>query len=802
MDAPDLLPDALSERYRLIREIGQGGMAVVYLADDLKHSRQVAVKVLRPDVAASIGTERFEREIALAASLQHPHILPLYDSGAVATERGTLLYYVMPFVEGESLRGRMEAEGQLPLDAALDIAREVLDGLAHAHALGVVHRDIKPDNILLSGGHALIADFGIARALGEGAGLRLTQAGSVIGTPAYMSPEQAAGEREADGRSDLYSLACVLYEMLAGEPPFVGRSVQAVVSKRLAEPAPSVRHLRETVPDEVDRALARALARTPSDRFATAREFRTALRPGLQTPAGAPPAPGRRPLPWAALLLLAAAALVATVVLRRDTAAEGRPPKLALTDLTAARDDPSTGYLQSGIPDYLVSALLRLPGLEVVPMSLVRRGAGRDASPLDIGRQLGVGAVLTGSLSRFGGRLAINFELVGVPEGTLLWSGQFEYPDTDYAGIIPAVVSGIADSLRLQLSHGARSAALAGSTVDPVTLDLVLRGQYAYMRGAAGAVGDSAIIDSMRTYFERVLERNPGNPRALAGLGDFYTISFIRGWDVPGLSPEAAHARGDSLTRRALAADSTILGAWLAVGISRLYLEDDFEGARQAFERIAASDSGSAGAQRMLGVISQELDGDLPTALRHFQAAVDIEPTVLALNSDAAGLMAARRYGDAVPVLEQSMALRPSVGASTRLITAYERLGRYADAVRVRRLADPSGASAAPFEAALAAGDTAAYAAAQRREWRRTADSLTARLARADVTPAERYNVAELRIGALLCELGDSKKAMDLVRDLYQIRPGRLRWIVTNVDLDCLRQDPRYLPMVKAAGLE
>jgi tetratricopeptide (TPR) repeat protein len=421
---------------------------------------------------------------------------------------------------------------------------------------------------------------------------------------------------------------------------------------------------------------------------------------------------------------------------------------------------------------------------------------------VDLGRKLGATAVLTGTLARFGGRLSVNAELVQVKDGRLLWAGQFEYPDTNYAGLIPAVVTLIADSLRLQLSGGARRDAIERSTVDPVVLDLLLRAGRTWLQGIAGAQGDSATVDSARVLFQRVLERDPRNPQAMAGIGNFYTISFIRGWRVPGLTPAQVQARADSLTNLSLSLDSTVLNSWNIVLINRLYLEDDFDGARDVIQRMLALDSGYAEVYRDRGIVRQELEGDLKGALEDYQHSVNLDPSVQRLNSYAAGLMAARRYQDAAVQLERSMAIRPSAGAWTRLITTYEHLGRHADAIRIRRLVDSTGASAAPFERALATQDTAAYARARRAELRKSADSLIARLDLANVVPAERYNVAELRIGALLCELGDSKKAMDLIEELYRIRPRRLRWVVTNVDLGCLRQDPRYLPMVKAAGLE
>ena len=280
---------ALGQRYRIERELGEGGMAVVFLAHDLKHDRHVAVKVLRPELAAFLGGERFLREIHIAAQLNHPHILPLHDSG----DADGLLFYVMPYVEGDSLRGRLVRQGPLPLEEAVRIASEVADGLAYAHDLGVIHRDIKPENILLSHGHAAIADFGIARAVaGAGASSSLTTAGVSLGTPSYMSPEQANGDPALDHRADIYSLGCTLYEMLAGRPPYPGPTPQALVLQHLTEPVPAPRDARPDVPVPLDAAVRRAMAKTAADRFQTAAEFRAALR-GARV-SGRPPVPGPR----------------------------------------------------------------------------------------------------------------------------------------------------------------------------------------------------------------------------------------------------------------------------------------------------------------------------------------------------------------------------------------------------------------------------------------------------------------------------------------------------------------------------
>jgi serine/threonine-protein kinase len=272
----DMLQEALSDRYTIEREVGSGRMAVVYLGTDRRHDRQVAIKVLRPDVAASLGARRFLREIDIAAHLTHPHILGLHDSG----EAAGYLYYVMPYIEGETLRERLDRERMLPVEEACQIAVEVGDALEYAHGQGVIHRDIKPENILLSGGHAVVADFGLARALEESGGERLTQTGIVIGAPVYSSPEQSGADGPVDGRTDQYSLATVIYEMLTGEPPFAGASIRAIMARKSTETPSSPRLLRDSIPPRVEAAVMKALAKLPADRYRTTGEFCAALTGG------------------------------------------------------------------------------------------------------------------------------------------------------------------------------------------------------------------------------------------------------------------------------------------------------------------------------------------------------------------------------------------------------------------------------------------------------------------------------------------------------------------------------------------
>jgi tetratricopeptide (TPR) repeat protein len=406
-DQRDCLSRALRERYALERELGRGGMATVYLARDLKHQRQVALKVLRPDISALIGAERFVREIAIVAKLAHPHVLPLHDSGVADGH----LYYVMPFVEGESLRARLERERQLPVEDAVRIGEEVADALAHAHSRGVVHRDIKPENILLESGHAVVADFGIARVLSETGGTRLTDTGLAIGTAGYMSPEQASGETSLDERADVYSAGCVVYEMLSGEPPHTGPTPQVVLARALTESVRPLTAVREAVSPQLDLAVRKALAKSPADRYASAAEFKAALRAAMTAPVagGARRIPPRRTVRKSALLTLAVIAAIAVLglVWQSLPGTSDQGLRLAVFPFMATAA-PAREYSER-LPDLLATVLDGTPGVRVAdPWSLwsglrPERGA-RAQSPAGVddasrrARRAHAGMFLLGSI--------------------------------------------------------------------------------------------------------------------------------------------------------------------------------------------------------------------------------------------------------------------------------------------------------------------------------------------------------------------------------------------------------------------
>ncbi|HEY6156164.1 MAG TPA: protein kinase [Gemmatimonadales bacterium] len=470
-DLLDSLREALADRYAVQRELGRGGMATVFLAEDLKHHRPVAIKVLHAELAAALGTERFLREIEIAARLQHPHILPLYDSGAA----GGLLYYVMPYVEGESLRDRLEREKQLSQEDALRIATEVAGALAYAHSHGIVHRDIKPENIMLSGGTAVVADFGIARAVNAaGDAGQITQTGTIIGTPAYMSPEQATGSDDIDGRSDQYSLACVVYEMLVGEPPFTGPTAQAVLARHSLDVVSPPSIVRATIPDAVEEAVLRALSKLPADRYATTALFAEALNtPSRATGARrratlerAGRAGGGRPRRWARWVVPVAAialVLVGYVAVRsaragRGTAVGGLDPRhVAVLYFDDLSRDHFLGYLADGMTEALIANLSQVQPLTVISRNGVAPYRGESVPADSIARALGVGTVVTGSVEQVGDLLHVTVRLVDGASGADFKRASFDQRAGNMLTVIRDSLSGrVAGFLRERLGEEVR----------------------------------------------------------------------------------------------------------------------------------------------------------------------------------------------------------------------------------------------------------------------------------------------------------------------------------------------------------
>jgi len=453
------LQAALASHYTIERELGRGGMAYVFLAQDVKHRRPVAMKVLRPEVAAVVGAERFLREVDVVARLTHPHILPLHDSG----EAAGFLYYVMPFVEGESLRDRLRRERQLPLEDALQIAREVAGALSYAHSHDVVHRDIKPENILLEAAQAVVSDFGIARAISAAGGERLTETGLAVGTPAYMSPEQAMGEGLVDGRTDVYALGCVLYEMLAGEPPYTGATPQAIIARCLTEPVPPLHTLRETVPAAVERAIARALARVPADRFGSAAQFAEALAESL------------REVPTARRRARAKPRVRGPAPPKVQPAHIGRLAVLPLENLSPNQEDD---LFADGMTDALITTLAQIGALRVISRtSVMQYKRGRKPLP-EIARELKVETVVEGTVLRSGNRVRIAAQLIHAPTDTHLWAKNYESDLRDILTVQGDVAQAIAREIQIKLTPQEQARFAQTRPVDPEAYEAFLKGRY------------------------------------------------------------------------------------------------------------------------------------------------------------------------------------------------------------------------------------------------------------------------------------------------------------------------------------
>jgi serine/threonine protein kinase/tetratricopeptide (TPR) repeat protein len=438
-DVTSRLAAALADHYRLERELGAGGMATVYLAEDLRHRRKVAIKVLRPELAAVLGAERFVVEIKTTAALQHPHILPLFDSGSA----DGFLYYVMPYIEGETLRARLDREKQLGIDAALDITAVIAGALDFAHKRGIIHRDIKPENVLLQDGVPLVADFGIAVAVTSAGGDRLTETGLSLGTPAYMSPEQAAGERDLDARSDVYALACLTYEMLAGDPPFLASNAAAVIARHMTDVAPPITTVRRNVSGSVAAALAKALNKAPADRPASAGEFAAALR----APSGE--------------------ALAATPVI------------IVVLPFVNRSGNAENEYFSDGLTEEVIADLSQVRALRVISRNSAMTLKGTTKDTPTLAKEIGVSHIVTGSVRRAGNALRVTAELVEARTDKPIWSDKFSGTTDDVFGIQEEIARKIVAALRMTLTEGEERRVTARPIDNPVAYDCYLRARHA-----------------------------------------------------------------------------------------------------------------------------------------------------------------------------------------------------------------------------------------------------------------------------------------------------------------------------------
>ncbi len=728
------LAHALQDRYELGRELGSGGMATVYLARDLRHDRPVAIKVLRPEIAAGVGAERFLREVRLAARLQHPHILPVFDSGDAAGR----LWYAMPYVEGESLRHRLEREGCLGLDDALRLAREVADALDYAHRRGVVHRDVKPANILLSEGHALLADFGVARAAATERE-SLTQTGLAVGTAAYMSPEQAMGAAELDGRADVYALGCVVFEMLAGHPPYRGPNAQAVVARHITEPVPSMRFATDGVPAWVDRAVQRALAKTPDERFSTAGDLARALVPGAPTEVVSAPRAER---------------------------------SIAVLPFANLSPDPENEYFADGMTDELINALAKVPGLHVVSRTSAFAFKGKRQDVRSIGSQLNVECVLEGSVRQAGRRLRTAVQLVNVADGYQLWSETFDREMEDVFAIQDEISRGIVSALKLRLLGASSGSLVKSATDDFEAYTLYLKGRLLWNRRS-----DDALRHGL-AYFEQALERDPNYPLAHIGLADSYVLLGF----YTALPPAEAFPRAKAAAETALRLDPTLGEAYPTLAYVKMYYEWDWAGAQRAFRQAIERNPGYATAHQWYGNCLAIL-GRFDASLASFHRSVELDPLSPIKNAALGwGYYFARRYPEAIAQQRRALEIDPELAVThlwyglslEQTGAADQAVERFSDAVRLLGR-DPVGLAFLAHGLAIAG---------RRSEAQAIVDEL--------LTMATRRYVSAYDIAIGFIGLGAHDDAIAWLERGYAERTHWMALMKVDPRLDPLRSDRRF----------
>ncbi len=576
MTKTEQLTAALSGRYAILGELGTGGMATVFRATDQRHERTVAIKVLHSELAASVGADRFLTEIKTTAKLSHPHILALHDSGVA----DGFLYYVMPLVDGESLRDRLTREPQLPVDEAVRITLQVADALTYAHGQQVVHRDIKPENILLQGGHALVADFGIARAVSQAGDERITVTGMAIGTPAYMSPEQAAGELDLDGRSDLYALACVVYEMLSGELPFTGPTISAILAQRFMKPPPKVTTKRPNVPRPIEAALCMAMALEREDRFASVAKF--------------------------------AEALVSKQAVQHDTS--GR--SIAVLAFANMSDDPDTEYFSDGISEEIINVLAQLPSLRVAARTSAFSFKGKSVDLRSIGDQLSVATVLEGSVRRAGNRIRITAQLINVADGYHLWSERYDRELTDVFAIQDEIAAAIAEKLKVTFLVAEDGLAFAPPTSNIEAYELFLKARGLVHRRGPG-------IRQAIDLYEQAIALDPDFGPAYAALTHALILAGFYGL----ARPEQSRPRAIAAARLALEKAPDLPQAHGAAAMVALLAEYDRDKADAEWARALELNPGDSAIRMERAYYGLcNVRGDFDRALSEARLAVEHDP--------------------------------------------------------------------------------------------------------------------------------------------------------------------------------
>ena len=659
-DLRDTLDSEISGSHIRERELGGGGMSRVFLATEKNLDRQVVIKVLPEDVAAGISADRFRREIQLAAKLQHPHIVPVLSAGEVLGRP----YFTMPFVEGESLRARLDRTGDLPLPDAVRILREIASALAYAHRQGIVHRDIKPDNVLISDDFALVTDFGVAKALKDSAVGKdvpsVTTAGIAIGTPAYMSPEQVSGDPHLDHRSDIYSFGILAYEMITGATPFSGRTTQAMLAAHAIVPPEPIEKHRPNLAPWLGEVIMRCLEKRPSDRPQTASEIAHLLQQSDEVSrSGQTIEPHREPPRRRGIFIAAGVALVVLAsagifFFRGKTAAsDGDIQSVAVLPLVNVGGTAQDEYFSDGMSDELANALNRIPGLRVASRTSSYTFKNRkDVDVGEIGRKLNVQAVLEGTVRRAGTRLRVSGQLTSTRDGLSLWSDTYERNVDDVFSVQEDIARSIAAALRPRLSRTAPTdTSHTAGTTNVDAYDAYLRGRYLW--NARGAENLKNAIG----HFDRAIAKDPDFSRAYAARAMAYALLP----EYTDTGPRDASERSIADARRALKGDTTLAEAHTAVALASVH-EWDWDAAEAAYKRAIAADPGYPTAHQWYGELLYNTSR-LDSSIAETRRARNLDPLAPIL-STALGyaLTIARRYDEAIAELKRGLELAPNLG--------------------------------------------------------------------------------------------------------------------------------------------
>ncbi|HYN83320.1 MAG TPA: protein kinase [Gemmatimonadaceae bacterium] len=770
------LRTALSERYRIEREVGRGGMATVYVAEDLKHHRQVAIKVLDPDLAAGLGHTRFLREIEIASRLSHPHILPLFDSG----ESGGFLYYVMPFVEGESLRSRIQREKQLSIPDTVAIGRSVAGALSYAHGQGIVHRDIKPENILFAAGQPVVTDFGIARAVGVAGGDQLTQTGIAIGTPAYMSPEQAAGDRELDARSDVYALGCVLYEMLAGQPPFTGRTAQALLARHAIDPVPPLRTIRHTIPAALEAVVLRALAKTPADRFRTAGELAEALEQGEKTVETAAPVRARR---RRSISVLAAAVLGILGfggwwLAPRLGVGSARIESLAVLPLTNLGGDSRQDYFVEGMQEALIAELSKISALKVISRTSTLRYRKTEKPLSDVANELNVDGVIEGSALREGDQVRITVKLVDGRSDRHVWGQTFDRELRGVLALHSEVAREIANQIKVSLTPPEAQRLAVRRAVNPKAYELYVLGRHQWNQRTLER--NRQAVES----FLEALDHDPSYAPTYAALADAYMWLGEQG----GMPQREARDAAAGALAKALALDETLADAHVSMGLWKLRSDWDWAASERELRRAIELNPSSASAHQMYGR-TLSFTGRFEDALRELEKARELDPLSVPVNAYIGQVyLHARRYGQAEEQLRKTLRIDPNhVLTHHNLGELHLAQGRSAEAVK--ELERSIAGSAEPSSHYLAMLGCSYARAGRKAEAVKILKDLEAKATK-DLASA--FDVA-----SLYAALSDKEQALGWLEQGYAKRDYWLVEIHAWPWFDSLRSEPRFQDLLR-----